>query len=102
MSASFHLHSGVSLHIQRYTGGVNEATRVHIRCPVTDYAAEMPPVRRTTQHTVGVDDELWDDCMDIAKARRETLSQVIRSALRTYREENARLLRELRTSDAEG
>jgi hypothetical protein len=52
----------------------------------------MPPVRRTTQHTVGVDDELWSDCLAIAKARRETLSQVIRTALVDYRATNAALL----------
>jgi len=56
----------------------------------------MPSIRRTTQHTVGVDDELWDDCMAIAKARRETMSQVIRAALVDYRAANATLLRELR------
>jgi len=52
----------------------------------------MPTVRRTTQHTVGVDDELWSDCQSIAKARRETVSAVIRAALVDYRAANTHLL----------
>lgn len=52
----------------------------------------MPPVRRTTQHTVGVDDELWNECLAIAKARRETLSHVLRAALVAYRAANADIL----------
>jgi len=55
----------------------------------------MPPVRRTTQHTVGVDDELWADCMAIAKVRRQRLSEVIRGALVAYREQNRDLLAQI-------
>lgn len=63
----------------------------------------MAKVQRTTQHTVGVDDELWTDCMAIAGARRERVSQVIRRKLVEYREENRALLDEIRsTTDTDG
>jgi hypothetical protein len=58
----------------------------------------MAKVQRTTQHTVGVDDELWADCMAIASARRERVSQVIRRKLVEYRDENAALLREIKAA----
>lgn len=67
-----------------------------MQCTVTDYAANVPKVDRTTQHTVGVDDELWNDCMAIAKVRRETLSGVLRSALVVYRLQNQAVLDELK------
>lgn len=69
-----------------------------MHCPVTDYAPGMPPVRRTTQHTVGVDDELWADCMAIAKVRRQRISEVLRAALVAYREQNRALLTEIKAS----
>jgi hypothetical protein len=53
-------------------------------------------VRKTPQHTVGVDDELWQDCKLIAKARRQKLSDVLRTALVDYRAENRDLLDELK------
>lgn len=71
-----------------------------MQCTVTDYAVAMTPVRRTTQRTVAVDDELWQDCMAIAKVRRQRLSEVIRGALVEYRAQNLALLIELR--DAAG
>jgi hypothetical protein len=55
-----------------------------------------PKTKRTTQHTVGVDDELWGDCLLIAGARRETLSQVVRAGLVGYRAENRPLLDEIK------
>lgn len=57
------------------------------------YALPMPaPVRRTRQHTVGVDDELWSDCLAIAAERRERLSAVVRAALVDYRERHRAIL----------
>jgi hypothetical protein len=57
-----------------------------------------PYVRKTPQRTVAVDDELWDDCLAIAKVRRQKLSDVLRSALVTYRLENQALLDEIKRS----
>lgn len=72
------------------------------RRPGIDYTVGMP-TRRTTQRTVGVDDELWDACMAIAKARRQRLSEVIRAALVQYRDEHtadpAPAVREARAGD---
>ena len=68
-----------------------------MQCPVTDYAADVPSyVRKTPQRTVAVDDELWNDCLAIAKARRQKLSDVLRSALVGYRDLNRALLNELK------
>jgi len=67
-----------------------------MQCTVTDYPASVPKVNRTTQHTVGVDDELWGDCLAIAKVRRETMSGVIRSELVNYRLRHQALLDELK------
>lgn len=73
-----------------------------MQCTVTDYALGMPPVRRTTQRTVAVDDELWRDCMAIAKVRRQKLSEVIRGALVEYRAQNLALLMELKDAADDG
>lgn len=40
--------------------------------------------RPTPQHTVVVDDELWQQARTIAKRRRETVSEVLRRALVEY------------------
>lgn len=71
-----------------------------MQCPVTDYAADMTsPVRRTTQHTIGVDDELWSDCQAIARVRRQRMSEIARAAYVAYREENRALLDEIKRSE---
>lgn len=59
----------------------------------------MAKVQRTTQHTVGVDDDLWNDCLALAKVERTTLSQVIRNSLVTYRRERLALLAEIKGVD---
>lgn len=69
-----------------------------MHCPVSDYAVRMPTVRRTKQRTVVVDDELWADCHAIARARRTRVSDVIRAKLLEFRDENAQLLAELKSS----
>lgn len=58
----------------------------------------MAKTDRTTQHTIGVDDELWNDCMAIAKVRRETLSAVARAAYVDYRLRNRALLDEIKAT----
>lgn len=63
--------------------------------PGNAYAQCMPPRRArrdVRQHTVGVDDQLWNDCVLIAKERRETVSAVLRARLVEYREENRAVL----------
>lgn len=70
------------------------------QCPFTDYAGDVAKVDRTTQHTIGVDDELWRDCMAIAKVRRERVSQVVRRKLVEYRQENSTLLDEIKRAAA--
>lgn len=44
----------------------------------------MPQTRKTPQHTVGVDNELWQAAMRIARKRRERVSDVLRRALVDY------------------
>lgn len=71
------------------------ATRLSRQCLV-GYRSDVAYVRKTKQHTVGVDDELWDDCMAIAKVKRERVSAILRGALVRYREDNRALLDELK------
>jgi hypothetical protein len=47
--------------------------------------------RKTPQHTVGIDDELWQTVNRIARVRRERVAQVIRASLVRYAEEHAHL-----------
>jgi hypothetical protein len=52
----------------------------------------MPPTRRKTpQRTVGIDDELWERCLRIAKVRRENMTDVLRRAAFEYAEQNSHL-----------
>lgn len=76
----------------RYPEGVSETTRRLRQCTVTRYRRDVPNVRKTPQRTVGIDDELWQDCQEIAKARRERVTAVIRAALVKYRDENRHLI----------
>ena len=74
---------------------MTETTRELNPDPGTAYSQCVPPRkarRGVRQHTVGVDDELWDDCVLIAKERRETLSNVLRARLVEYREEHRAVL----------
>jgi len=45
-------------------------------------------VSKTTLRAVRVEDELWDAAQAVAKANDDTLSRVIRDALRDYIKEN--------------
>lgn len=42
---------------------------------------------------------MWADCMAIAKARRQRLSEVVRAALVAYRQDNRALLDEIRAAE---
>jgi Arc/MetJ family transcription regulator len=44
----------------------------------------------TPQHTVRIDDELWDAAQRIAARRRETVSDVVRRALVEYVDKHQR------------
>jgi Tfp pilus assembly protein FimV len=48
-----------------------------------DVAARKNPTP-TPQHTVQIDDELWDAAQRIAAKRRETVSDIVRHALVEY------------------
>lgn len=48
-----------------------------------DVAARKNPTP-TPQHTVQIDDELWDAAQRIAAKRRETVSDIVRHALVKY------------------
>lgn len=81
--------------VKCYTYGVMRATRLSGHCLV-GYRADVPYVRKTPQRTVGIDDELWADVQAIAKAKRERVSAVIRSALVRYRDDNRAVLEEIK------
>ena len=42
------------------------------------------PQHTVSQHTVRIDDELWDAAQHIATKRRETVSDIVRHALVEY------------------
>lgn len=50
---------------------------------------QTKPVPETKIRTVRVDDELWQDAQKVAKARRESVADVIRRALLAYVKEGA-------------
>lgn len=84
---------------------VSERPRYNIALvPVPPRPAKTaaPPVRRTPQRTVGVDDELWEDCLLIAEAKRQNLTDVMRAALVEFREENRALLDRERARGVDG
>lgn len=84
---------------------MTETTRKLNPDPGTAYSQCVPPRkarRGVRQHTVGVDDELWDDCTLIAKERRETLSSVLRARLVEYRDANQAVLDRLKIDDQNG
>ncbi|MFC5992901.1 hypothetical protein ACFQE5_01600 [Pseudonocardia hispaniensis] len=54
----------------------------------------VPTRRRTPQHTVAVDDELWQTARRIAELRRERVSDVLRAALMRYVARHKHLLQE--------
>lgn len=71
----------------------------------TAYSECVPPRRNrrdVRQHTVAVDDQLWNDCVAIAAEKRETVSAVLRARLVAYRDENRALLDEIRSRPPQG
>lgn len=67
------------------------ATIAPRHCTVS-YRDPVPTIRKTPQRTVGVDDELWQAAQEIAKKRREKVSDVLRRALVVYVDEHRKLL----------
>lgn len=53
-------------------------------CLVSGYRPAVPTVRKTPQHTVVIDDGLWQTARRIAEKRHEKISDVIRQALVRY------------------
>ena len=51
----------------------------------------VPPVRRTPQHTVAIDDELWQAAKRIAAKRHERVSDILRRAVFEYVEQHKAL-----------
>lgn len=58
------------------------------------YADHVPTKRSTPQHTVAVDETLWQTARKIAAKRHETISDVIRQALVRYVQRHKDLLDE--------
>lgn len=72
------------------------------QCPGSGYGPGVATTKRLTkQRTVGVDDELWKDCLLIAEAKRQKLSDVMRAALVRYREDNLETLERERARRAD-
>lgn len=55
-----------------------------MQCTGSGYPARVPTKRTTPQHTVAVDDALWQRVRRKAAANHETISDVIRRALVQY------------------
>lgn len=53
-------------------------------CLGSGYVPDVPTVRRTPQHTVAIDDGLWQTARRIAEKRHEKVSDVLRQALVRY------------------
>lgn len=62
-------------------------------CLVTGYASAVPTQRSTPQHTVAVDEDLWQNARKIAALRHEKISDVIRQALVRYVQRHKALLK---------
>lgn len=65
-----------------WRGEISRAPGRH--CLVTGYAVSVPTQRSTPQHTVAVDEDLWQTARKIAALRHEKISDVIRQALVRY------------------
>ncbi len=83
----------------RTVDGMSEAThggdagrRLLRQCLVNSYGPCVPTPRKTPQHTVVVDDDLWQTARRIAELRREKISDVIRQALLRYVQRHKHLL----------
>ena len=66
--------------------------RVWMQCTGSGYAPAVPTKRTTPQHTVAVDNDLWQTARRIASLRREKISDVIRQALVRYVQRHKHLL----------
>lgn len=62
-----------------------DAGRRRLRhCLGSGYRPGVPTVRKTPQHTVVIDDVLWQTARRIAAKRHEKISDVLRQALVRY------------------
>jgi hypothetical protein len=66
--------------------------RVWMQCTGSGYAPPVPTKRSTPQHTVAVDNDLWQTARRIAAVRHEKISDVIRQALVRYVQRHKHLL----------
>lgn len=64
------------------------------QCLGTNYASPVPTKRSTPQHTVAVDNDLWQTARKIAARRHETISDVMRQALVRYVQRHRHLIDE--------
>jgi len=63
------------------------------QCIGIDYGPEVPPIKRKTpQHTIAADDDLWKDCLKIARKRHKTLTAELVDFLVRYRAKYKNLL----------
>lgn len=74
------------------TSGGPKALTAWRHCLVSGYAPAVPTKRSTPQHTVAVDNDLWQTARRIAAIRREKISDVIRQALVRYVQRHKHLL----------
>lgn len=75
------------------TTHLGDAGRRGLRhCLGNGYGQDMPTVRKTPQHTVVIDETLWQTARKIAAKRHEKISDVVRRALVRYVERNKHLL----------
>jgi hypothetical protein len=58
----------------------------------SDYRSRVATKRKTPQHTVAIDDQLWKDCRTIANLRHKTLTDEIKDFLVRYRLRHKALL----------
>lgn len=63
-------------------------------CLGSGYRPDVPTARKTPQHTVVIDDVLWQTARRIAAKRHEKISDVLRQALVRYVARNKHVLDE--------
>lgn len=59
---------------------------------ISDVEYPKPPYQGTRLRPVRIEDQLWSDCREIADARGESVSEVIRAGLERYRRRHSDLL----------
>lgn len=59
---------------------------------IEDVEYPKPPYQGTRLRPVRIEDQLWSDCREIADARGESVSEIIRASLERYRRRHKDLL----------